>query len=164
MENRALSELLEPGETVVWSGTPNRDQLLVRSDYWWIPLGLLIALLALAAFIASIVAFFGGSAGGVVGMVVAIALGAIAYQLVIGRVVRRRASLAGLNYAITDRRVMVVGSGGQQVAALNGAKPELTQHYNNRGTIELGGLRLENINEAPVVFEIISGQVAAAGH
>lgn len=161
MQNSALSELLQPGETVVWSGTPNRDQLLVRSDYVWIPLGLLVALLALAAFIASVVTFIGGNGGGVVGLVVALALGAVAYQLIIGRVVRRRAALKNLSYAITDRRAIVVGD-NLQTTALNGASPQIVQHYNNRGTISLGDLRFENVNDAPLVFEILSAQIAAA--
>lgn len=154
---------LLPGERIVWSGKPNRDKLLMRSDYWFMPVGLLFGLLAIASFIAAIVALFAdGGAGAFVGLLASIVLGFISFQLVIGRVVRRRRAFGSLKYAITDRRVLALTGDALRAHSLGEMQPTLVNQYERRGDIRTGNLTMQNLDDAAVVFEILSGQIAAA--
>lgn len=170
-DTAVFSPHLLPGEQIVWSGRPNPDELLVRADRIWIPLGLIAMLFALAAFIASIVTLLGaGSGGALVGFLVALALGATGFHLMIGRVAQRRKRFLATEYAITDRRALMLQIAPAldipkielKEAALAASDPKLVNQIAQRGDIAIGRLLFENVDDAPVVFEILSGQIAAA--
>jgi hypothetical protein len=163
LENSKLTEHLRPGETVVWSGQPNRDKLLMRVDYIWVPLGLLIGVLSIASFVAALLTLFDGNAGAVIGLLVSMLLAALALYLVFGRFVQRRRRAAATFYAITDSRVVALDRGVvNEVGLGESIEPRLTEQFERRGVISVGKLDLWNIDNAAVVFEILSGQIAAA--
>jgi hypothetical protein len=98
---------LRDGESLTWSGPSNSERLLVRSDYAFVLSGAVLGVLALGAFIASLLAVFGGDgAAAFVGLVVSVAVGAVAVFLMFGRLIRRLRRTKGKSYAITNERVI----------------------------------------------------------
>lgn len=167
--NSSLEAQLNPDEELVWAGRANSDRLLRRSDYVAVWSGILLGTVAMAAFIAAIVALIGGSGtGGVIGLLLAAVLGAIALYLVFGRFARRFGRTRRAAYGITTSRVISMRGPAQpggdpvieQLAIAPGIATRLTTHYDGRGTITVGGLSLENIDDAAVVYELLQAQIA----
>lgn len=173
MDGSVFSERLAPGEEIVWSGAPNSERLLRSVDYVWVWAGILLGVVAMASFIAAVVAIFEASNGGavVIGLFVSAVLGVASIYLVFGRFAGRFRKLRRVSYALTPVRVLKrtgpdspVGDPVFEEARLTPSMyTNLSTYYQGRGTITAGSLRLENIDEAPVVFEMLQAQLAQLG-
>lgn len=165
----SLQDQLDRDEQLVWVGKANSDRLLRRSDYFFVWAGIFLGTVAMAAFIAAILELFNGNGtGALVGFLLSLVLGAVGLYFVFGRFARRFGSTRRAAYGITDTRVIVI-----ELPTELGAAPEISQvaispdlesrlvtHYENRGTISVGDLTFENIDDAPVVFELLQAQIA----
>lgn len=170
MEAEQFNERLAPGEEVVWVGAPNRDRLLRSIDYVYVWTGVLLGVVATAAFVAAVIAMFDASNGGavVVGLFVAAVLGASSIYLVFGRFIGRFRKIRKVSYALTSTRVIKRTGPAtlEDAPAFEEARltpsmyTNLSTYYEGRGTITAGSLRLENIDQAPVVFELLQAQLA----
>jgi hypothetical protein len=162
---------LAAGESLTWAGRSNSDRLLVRSDYVFVLSGAALGVVALGAFIASLLAIFAGDgAAAFVGLVVSFAAGALALFFMFGRLISRYRRTKRKSYAITSERVIeriAPAHHSEQpvtrsVDLSTRPKASLTNHFERRGTITVGAIKMENINDAPVVFELLSGALANA--
>lgn len=159
-------------ESLTWVGRSNSERLLIRSDYAFVLSGAVLGVLALGAFIASLLAVFAGDgAAAFIGLFVSFAAGALAVFLIFGRLIRRYRRAKRKSYAITTQRVIEIvapadHSGDPVVTTVelaSGPKTDLTNHFERRGTITVGAIKLENISDAAVVYELLSGELAKAG-
>jgi hypothetical protein len=155
---------LGSGESLVWSGTGS-DKLLVRSDYVFVLSGALLGVVALAAFIASLLAVFAGDgAAAFVGLVASMVAGVIALILMFGRLIRRQRRTQNSQYAITNERVIKLLAHGQPseivVELADKPRTSFTNHFERRGTITVGSIKIENIDDAAVVYELLSAELA----
>jgi hypothetical protein len=166
-----LEEQLGANETLIWTGTSNSERLLIRSDYFFVSIGAILAVLALGAFIASLLAVFAGDgAAAFIGLIVSIAVGVLAIFLMFGRLIRRFGRAKLTSYAITSERVIeIVGSADRSgqptvrsIALADEPKASFVDHFERRGSITVGPLKLENINDAAVVYELLSAELAKA--
>ncbi|MBJ7458775.1 MAG: hypothetical protein JHD02_06285 [Thermoleophilaceae bacterium] len=165
-----LEAQLGEGESLVWSGRSS-DKLLIRSDYVFVLGGALIGVIALGAFVSSLLALFRGDAeAATVGLPVSIAVGAVGLYLVFGRLISRYRRGRRKSYAITDKRVIELTRRDdpskppfeKTVALADEPATSLQNHFERRGTITVGSIKLENIDDAPVVFELLSAALANA--
>ena len=164
--------LLGSDESLTWVGRSSVDRLLIRSDYVFVLSGAVLGVLALGAFIASLLAVFAGDgAAAFIGLVFSVAAGALAVFLMFGRLIRRYRRAQRRAYAITSERVIEIVAptehSGQPVVntveLASDPKTGLTNHFERRGTIAVGTIKLENIADAAVVYELLSGELAKAG-
>lgn len=166
-----FEDQLGADESLAWSGRSNSERLLIRSDYVFVLSGVVLGILALGAFIASVLAIFAGDgAAAFVGLVISTAVGALALFLMFGRLIRRFRRAHRTAYAITSERVIEriapAEAHGQPtihtVALADQPKTSFTDHFERRGSITVGSIKLENINDAAVVFELLSAEMAKA--
>lgn len=159
---------LGEGEALVWSGRSS-DKLLIRSDYIFVLSGALLGVIALGAFVATLIVFFGGdAAAATVGMPFAIAVGAASLYLMFGRLIRRYRRSRRKSYAITNLRVIELTTRDDPseppfekiVELADAPTTSLQNHFEGRGTILVGSVKLENINDAPVVYELLQAELA----
>ncbi|MBJ7355282.1 MAG: hypothetical protein JHC98_10710 [Thermoleophilaceae bacterium] len=160
---------LGAGESITWSGRSNSERLLIRSDYLFVLSGAVLGVLALGAFIASILAIFAGDgAAAFVGLVISMAVGALALFLMFGRLIRRYRRAHRTSYAITNTRVIEVVAPAEHsgeptvrsVLLADQPKAAFTDHFERRGSITVGTIKLENIDNAAVVYELLSAELA----
>lgn len=157
-----MEELIEADERVVWVGRPNSDRLLRRSDYAAVWGGVLLGTVAMALLIAGLIALTDrATTGGVAGVIVALLLGALALYLVFGRLARRFGRTRGTAYMITSTRVLAIRADDVQETALTSdVDTHLAMHYEGRGTITVGSVTFENVDDAAVVYEHLQAQIA----
>jgi hypothetical protein len=167
-----LAEQLGANESVTWSGRSNSERLLIGSDYFFISIGAILGVLALGAFIASLLAVFAGDgAAAFVGLLISAGIGVLAIFLMFGRLVRRFGRAERTSYAITSERVIALVAptheNGQPiirtVALADLPKTSLTDHFERRGSITVGSITLENIDDAAVVYELLCAELARYG-
>ena len=165
----SLEAQLSDDEQLVWTGRGNSDRLLRRSDYVWVWIGLVLGVVAFMAAIAAVMTMFNGEpAGSLIGLLTALTLGGIGIYLVFGRFARRFARTRRAAYGITSTRVIAMRTSSEpgaapevvQVPITEDLVTALTTHYDGRGTITVGELELENIDDAAVVFELLQVQLA----
>lgn len=166
-----IDDQLGPDEQLIWVGKANSDRLLRRSDYAWVWSGVVLGTVAMAALLAAILQLVDGNGtGGLIGLAIAALLGVLALYLVFGRLARRFGATHRALYAITNERAIAVQMPSSPadapelaaVAISRGLSPRLVMHYEGRGTIELGDLAFVNIDNAPVVFELLQAQIAGS--
>jgi hypothetical protein len=166
---RPADDILEPDERIVWVGRANSDRLLRRSDYAAVWGGIVLGVVATALLIATTgVMLQRATIGAAIGFLAGVALGALALHLVFGRFVRRFLGTRHAVYSITSTRVIAMRGpdrpGGEavvdQVELTPRTETALQTHYEGRGTITVGALRLENIDDAAVVNELLQAQIA----
>lgn len=164
-----IRDQLGQNEELVWLGKANSDRLLRRSDYAWVWLGILLGTIAMAAFVGAVLALIdGGAEGAVVGFLLAVIVGFIAIYLVFGRIARRFGRTHRAAYGITTSRVIAMRGDGElggspsveQVTLAADTPTGLQTHYERRGTISVGDIKLENIDDAAVVYELLQSQIA----
>jgi hypothetical protein len=129
--------------------------------------GVVLGIVALAAFIASLLAVFAGDgAAAFVGLVASMVAGVVALMLMFGRLVRRQRRAHLTSYAITNLRVIKLVSGDKPVETsvefASDPKISLTDHFEQRGTITVGSVKLENIDKAALIYELLSAELAKA--
>jgi hypothetical protein len=126
----------------------------------------------MAAFIGAVLALFDGEpVGAVVGFFLSGIVGFIAIYLVFGRIARRYGRTHRAAYGITTTRVISMRNDGElggaptieQLTLTADTPTDLQTHYEGRGTISVGKLKLENIDEAAVVYEQLLAQIARSG-
>jgi len=165
-----FEQQLGTGETLVWSGRGS-DRLLIRSDYFFVLAGTVLGVVAIAAFVASLIALFGGDgAASFIGLVVSFFAGVLALFLVFGRLIRRYRHTQRNGYAITNRRVIQLTAAADRsldptptfVNFSENPTTALTNHFERRGTITVGDIKIENINDAAVIYELLSAELAKA--
>jgi hypothetical protein len=158
-------------ESLAWSGHSNSERLMIRSDYVFVLGGAALGVLALGAFIASLLAVLDGDgAAAFVGLLISIAAGALALFLIFGRLIRRFRRARRTSYAITSERVIeiVVPADGseqpavQSIALEDQPKTRFVDHFERRGSITVGSIKLENIDGAAVVYELLNSELAKA--
>lgn len=156
-----LEQALGDGESLVWTGRSS-DRLLMRSDYFFVLLGACLGVMAIGAFIASLLALIDGDgAAAFVGLFVSLLAGAVALFLVFGRLVRRYRRTHGRTYAITNLRVIESHlSETRSVDLASGPAADVTHHFERRGTITVGDIKIENVDNAAVVYELLSAELA----
>lgn len=164
-----IDEQLERDEELVWVGKANSDRLLRKSDYVWVWSGIVLGTVGMAALIAAVLALADGNpTGGLLGLLIAAVLGALALYFVFGRLARRYAQTNRAAYGITTSRVIVmqsptsIGAGPtiEQLTITPDLQSSLATHYEGRGTISIGDLTFANVDDAAVVFELLQAQIA----
>jgi hypothetical protein len=159
--NDVVEHELGVGESLVWTGRGS-DRLLIRSDYVFVLSGAVLGVIALGAFVASLLALIDGDgAAATIGLLVSLVAGALAVFLMFGRLIRRYRRMRSTAYAITNQRVIEAHElRTESVSLASNPSAKLTNHFERRGTITVGTIKLENINDAAVVFEILSAEIA----
>ena len=134
----------------------------MRSDYFFVLLGACLGVMAIGAFIASLLALIDGDgAAAFIGLFVSLLTGAIALFLVFGRLIRRYRRTHGRTYAITNLRVIESRlSETRSVDLASGPASDVTHHFERRGTITVGDIKIENVDNAAVVYELLSAELA----
>ncbi|MFT4048338.1 MAG: hypothetical protein QM648_00690 [Solirubrobacterales bacterium] len=162
-----IESLLQPGEKILWSGSPSEDRLLMRIDYWLIPAGILSFIIGFVLVATGISFALKDDWQWMPRVCFGIALLGISWDLVIGHLMRRRREAGRAAYAVTDRRAIAAqltkSSELRWQHAEFRATPELTVHpqYEGRATIDLGSVQLFNIEGAERVESLIRQQLPA---
>lgn len=170
--SHSTEDQLAPGESILWTGAPNRERLLMRIDYLLVPVGFVIGVVSIAAFIAALLAIISGddAAAAVIGLFVAFIAGVFALYLVFGRFISRFRRARDSVYVMTESRVIErraqrEGEPVIKFVRLTDDPPvSLRSHYEQRGTIRVGkgstAIDLFNLDRAAVVMEEIHAQIA----
>ncbi len=163
-----FEQQLGAGESLVWTGRGS-DRLLIRSDYFFVLVGAVLGVVAIGAFVSSLIALFGGDgATSFVGLIVSFLAGVLALFLMFGRLIRRYRHTQRIGYAITNRRVIQLTAAADRaedpiasfVDFSDNPTTALQNHFERRGTIRVGTIKIENINDAAVVYELLSAELA----
>ncbi len=159
-------DLLESGERLIWSGAPSADRLLMRIDYWLIPLGIVLGIVSFAGFFVALKGVTGGTGSWIWPILAAVGLW-VAWRMVIGHIIRRRRLALSTVYALTDKRVIRArarnGTARDIRIAAFADSPRLRvrPEYEGRGTIVIGSVVLFNIEGAARVETLIRQQLPA---
>ncbi|MGH2960507.1 MAG: hypothetical protein ACRDKE_12940, partial [Solirubrobacterales bacterium] len=136
---------------------------------FFVLLGAVLGVIAIGAFVASLIALFGGDgAASFIGLIVSLLAGALALFLMFGRLIRRYRHTQRNGYAITDRRVIQLTAAADRTQDPTARSIEfstnpvtsLQNHFERRGTITVGTIKMENINDAAVVYELLAAELA----
>jgi len=137
MDQRDLSGLLLTGERIVWSGAPGRGLLLTSADTLMIPFSLIWCGFAIFWKYSAVTQggpFFFRLFGA---PFVLVGLYLVAGRFLVDAWIRR-----GMQYAVTNRRILISRSGmfSKLIAVTLDALPEasLIERANGRGTIRFG--------------------------
>ncbi len=161
-----FESLLDPGERLIWSGSPSQDRLLMRIDYWLIPLGLVLGIVSFAGFFVALKDVTGGT--GSWGWVALAAAGLwAAWRMVLGHVIRRRRLALSTIYVLTDERLLRArvrdGVPRNVRAATFAERPRMRvrPEFEGRATIVVGPVVLFNIEGGARVETLIRQQLPA---
>lgn len=171
MEEREVRRLLQPGERLLWEGAPERGIRLQRSDWVTIPFsllwcGMLCLIIGPQIRMAAVLPFWG---------LIYVPFILAGLYLLAGRFFFRAWRLAGMRYAVTDKRVVLVGR-RETVFLMYGQIPMLQKEVRRSGvgTIwfqrpthygsgnhrrHVPGVGFEEIAEAERVYRLIEGQM-----
>lgn len=171
MEENSVRHLLQPGERLLWEGAPERGFRLQRSDAVTIPFslvwcGFLCLIIGPQLRMAAVLPLMG---------LIYVPFILAGLYLLIGRFFLRAWQLAGMRYAVTDKRVILI-SRRDTVFLLFGQIPMLQKELrrNGTGTIwfqrpaycgsgnhrrRVPGVGFEEIADAERVYRLIEGQM-----
>lgn len=104
MDGESIRGLLQPGERLLWEGVPERGIRLQRSDWYTIPFsllwcGMLCIIIGPQIRTAAVPPFIG---------LIYIPFLLAGFYLLAGRFFFRAYRLAGMRYAVTDKRAVIV--------------------------------------------------------
>jgi hypothetical protein len=102
-----FSAILEPGETVLWTGRPDARALFSWSDPYLIPLSVIIAIICAPNLGVSTIAL--GSVGVLI-VLIYLLIVLFALYLLVGRFLYKRATRQCTYYAISSQRVLSVNT------------------------------------------------------
>ena len=171
MEERGIRGLLQPGERLLWEGAPERGIRLQRSDWYTIPFsllwcGMLCVVIGPQLRMVTVLPLFG---------LFYIPFILAGLYLLAGRFFFRAWRLAGARYAVTDKRVILVGR-RETLFLMYGQIPLLQKEIRRSGvgTVwfrqpayygsgnhrrRVPGVGFEEIAEAERVYRLIEGQM-----
>ncbi len=171
MEETGIRGLLQPGERLLWEGTPERGIRLQRSDWFTVPFsllwcGMLCIIIGPQIRMAAALPHLG---------LIYIPFILAGVYLLAGRFFLRTCRLARTRYAVTDKRVIIV-SRRETVFLVYEQIPMLQKEIRRSGvgTIwfqrpayygsgkhrrHIPGMGFEEISEAERVYRLIEGQM-----
>lgn len=165
MSASPFDELLGADEKVLWSGAPSSEKLLMRNDYLLIPGGVLIGIVGLVGVIVSFSDQLDGK-GSLLRLAIYLVCLVLGWQGVIGHTIRRRRRALATDYAVTDQRVIELRRGDddqdperREVAFESSPPVRVRPQYQGRATIEVGSLRLFNVEGATRIESLIRQQL-----
>ena len=174
-DQRLLQPCLLPGERLLWAGRPGRRLVADAGDLLLVPFGL-----ALEAF--AVWNFVRGEEADAAHIAMGLLLAALGFCSVFGRFLHDAWLRAGILYAVSDRRVIVLETRRRRrwVSFEIGALPTLVldRHGDGRGTLHFevreesspyfpndhspwlpsGRVSFERIGRAEVVHDLIAGE------
>src|SRR5579872_4968964 len=137
MDQRDLSDLLLTGERIVWSGAPGRGSLLTSADTLMIPFSLIWCGFAIFWEYSAVT-----QGGPFFFRLFGVPFVLVGLYLVAGRFLVDAWIRRGMQYAVTNRRILISRSGmfSKLIAVTLDALPEasLIERANGRGTIRFG--------------------------
>jgi hypothetical protein len=150
-----LSHYLLADEKILWSGTPAPGLLLTHSDWFVIPFSLIWTGGVFTGFVAMVSA----EDPDPMGVLITSFMTLVGVFLVVGRFVLDAYIRRNLDYALTDRRILIARSGlGRKFTAMHLdriADVDIDHHARGRGTIRFGQGTISwpgaNFNWAPAL-------------
>lgn len=162
-----LDDILQPDERVLWSGSPSSERLLMRNDYLWIPLGIVLGIAGLAGTLITLAELLAGQKTWInlIPALVALVLG---WEAVIGHTIRRRRRALRTHYAVTDRRVIERVRGRRKTKTRSSSFADaqmitVRPQYEDRATIKVGAVTLFNVAGYERIESLIRQQLPADG-
>jgi len=149
--DQLLPIVLEPGESVIWSGGPDPKVIFAPQDVLAVPFSIFFLSIATVVFLGALIA--GAPAGFVAAVGVLVGL---AIYLAVGRFFYKRYDRRRTAYVITDRRALAIRQNGADVRSVSiGDRPS---HVELRADGTHGSMRWGGLGPAESPRELVSMQ------